>query len=394
MADQDCSATLLPRITEVKTDDITYVALAYNLSEGAWENEKLTHGTKAIVYGIPIDTSWERYHAKAQQKAESLGYQHFEQHAYAYATSGLDDTNLKIYRECIAGNQGGWSLALNHRGTAFYKLILTSRPPDNVQHGLRAKIRQHPNIVKGDVREVGRDLATFEADRGGDKEFFVTPQNPNKEAGFSVQIGNKTVAIILPPIVDLKPEPVPAKKSVEGTYYMYGDEHRPCFVAATGDHFTFTNEYNQAVPGTVASGQVTAPPWPAGTIGRDDSWILWSNWTLWSKVKTTIGNVANGLSTGKWSYLGRDVTVKKQGDTLYATNERGDTTTLVNRDPLHWQAPAWGNLTAIVTPDLNEIHWANNSTWLRPAAALMHLRPSVRRGSSQRKTAGKAKRGK
>jgi hypothetical protein len=172
-----------------------------------------------------------------------------------------------------------------------------------------------------------------------------------------------TGEIVLEP---LPPAPaaiaLPTERYV-GDYFLDGDEGAPCSITKSGDTFLFANEQPQSVRGTIIRNVIQVVGWPVtGTL--NDGFILWSNYSLWTKAKVKREDVESAI-IGDWKINGKPTKIFKRGDQIIAQNEYQQRTVLqVRTHPLDWQANNWGRLTALISPDVKTIFWGNNTTTL------------------------------
>jgi hypothetical protein len=326
----DCIATLIPRTIRLSFSEITNLSLAWQMSESAFNKAKDDYGASAVIYGVPVSGNYNKYREDAKQKAEQPGYSKFEERAYAYATSELDQTNFDIFRECLA-SQNGWGITLRQRASGFYKLFITNSPGINVQPNLRAKVVRSNNISQLDINSLTRQLAGRNFSRKTKLEFTLRPTDVRNEASLDVDVGDDGQSIILPPLVLPVPVPVPTPPPdpYVGAYYLYGDANKKETVSRSGIDFLFRNEVGDVVQGSIVANNVTVTKWPVtGTFSN--GYIFWRpNYTLWSKTAMTTQQVEDAV-VGAWAYNGQPTRVVKEGPLMWAINENGARSRLVN----------------------------------------------------------------
>lgn len=203
----DCTRTLIPATVDVRYNETINLSIAWNLSERDYNEAKQKFGANAVIYGVPVGASYADFRKNIKTKAEEFRLQNFEQRSLAYATSALNDADVKVYRACVA-SQGGLALVDNQNGQDHYIVSLEyiAFPDQNDPLG---RLATASNLTRESVADLKRDIdgrkfrrVTF--------QFTLTPIDPNKEASVDIGVGNVRRSLLLPPLV--VPTPVLPKK--------------------------------------------------------------------------------------------------------------------------------------------------------------------------------------
>jgi hypothetical protein len=204
---ENCSKALVPTTTNVTYDEVTTFALAYSLSESAWDDARQKFGVNAVVYGVPIGADWSSYHATAKQKAESLNINYFDKYAYAYATSGLSGEALGAYTDCIVKNYGA-AVYSGQSGTKFYTVYISYKPPIDVKPHLKVAVYSK-NIEKESAKKLEEEVKNSDAKAGRQVylPLSLEPEDANQESTVDFKVGNAGATLLLPPLHALQKKP-------------------------------------------------------------------------------------------------------------------------------------------------------------------------------------------
>jgi hypothetical protein len=217
----DCTKSLIPKTTNVTYDQITNFALAYTLTESAYNEAKQQFGANAVVYGVPLGASYGSYHSNAQQRAESLHIQNFQQLAYSYATSGINSEGLEAYKACLL-QVGGLQLVAGKPGSNNYTIWVMWIPPINAKPNLTGKASAR-NITQTDLQAYGNQVQQANFGQRVELNLTLQPQNNTQESTVSIRVGNASRALVLPPLLAFPP-PTPPELDVTlrliGTYQV------------------------------------------------------------------------------------------------------------------------------------------------------------------------------
>lgn len=215
---QDCSKALVVANENISSSVATQLSVAYNMSEGEWAQRKTNASANAVIYGVPVGASYEDYKNNVRQRAEAFHLDRFEQRAYAYATSGLNQSSVEAYKACLQSVQKGFYLFAGDMSDDTYNIHLINAPVAGLDSHITGALKNPINVDDNSLSYLRETLSTLKYADTWDKNTVIQPKDSAKEVSFTVDFGNvATKYLLLPP---LKTKPARVEISSSGTYSL------------------------------------------------------------------------------------------------------------------------------------------------------------------------------
>jgi hypothetical protein len=209
----DCSKALIPKTTDIRYDEVTNLSLAWNMSEGAYNEAKQQFGANAVIYGVPIGANYGEFRRNTYNKVQSLHVQDFEKRAYAYATSALPPESLDAYKSCLL-SLGGLSLVAGKSGSTSYTMWVVYFPPLDARANLTGKVVSSNNITQSNLQTVTSEIARRSFSQRVDLQLTVVPQSIEQDTTIDVAVGSQSRSLIMPPLRTAAPPPPPSAENI------------------------------------------------------------------------------------------------------------------------------------------------------------------------------------
>lgn len=232
----DCSKALVRATVSSNNLDVSNLALAWSLSEEAYNQAKTGVGASGYIYGQPASANYDQFRSNLNKKKEELAVADFELHSAAYATSGLDSTSLEAYRSCLLSS-GGLSLVAGRFGSNSYQIWVVYNPGINSSERLNGRVSSLRNATQDSGQPVVNAIAATNFSGRVDRQFTLVPVDLLKETSIDVAVGNQSRALLLPPLVI---PPPPARKTC--TVIFASNDNDPRNFALPVDRSTKTHD--------------------------------------------------------------------------------------------------------------------------------------------------------
>lgn len=200
---QDCSQALITATVNQRYDEVTNLAIAWQMSEQDYNEHKQNVGVTVPIKGVPVSASYGEFRRNISQKAQSYNLTDFEKRAYSYATSGLNGTSLEAYKTCIL-HQGGLHVFAGNRGKNSVGLWIEYLASADQTEGLRGTLLGSENVLASSRRDLERVIADTTFWRA-DFEQILIPEDPTKDMTGTIKVGNQSRSFLLAPVPVVQP---------------------------------------------------------------------------------------------------------------------------------------------------------------------------------------------